>query len=212
MRWNSFRPLTLTAADHTIWLTAVNGESNTEITGLLRAWGQGDQEAGDRLVPLVYQQLRRRAAAYLKQERRSHTLQPTALVHEAFLRLVDQRQAAWQNRAQFYGIASQMMRRILVDHARRRNMNKRSGRWMRVSLTDVSAAAPDPGFDVLMLDTLLERLAAFDARKSRVVELRYFGGLSLEETARVLDVSPATIDREWRAARAWLHAQLTHGS
>jgi RNA polymerase sigma factor (TIGR02999 family) len=134
------------------------------------------------------------------------------LVHEAYLRLVDQRHVDWQNRAQFYGVASQMMRRVLVDHARRRKMDKRSGRWLRVSLTDLGAAAPDPGFDVLMLDTLLDRLAAFDLRKSRVVELRYFGGLSLEETAHVLDVSQTTIDREWRAARAWLHAQLTHGS
>ena len=184
-------------------------ESNVDVTGLLRAWGQGDRAAGERLVPLVYQQLRRRAAAYLRHERPNHTLQATALVHEAFLRLVDQRQAAWQNRAQFYGIASQMMRRILVDHARRRKMDKRSGRWMRVSLSDQTIASPDAGFDVLMLDTLLDRLAAFDARKSRVVELRYFGGLSLEDTAHVLEVSPATVDREWRAARAWLHTQLS---
>ena len=190
----------------------LNSESSPDVTGLLRAWGQGDREAGDRLVPLVYKQLRRRAAAYLRQERPNHTLQATAVVHEAYLRLAGQKRASWQNRAQFYGVASQMMRRILVDHARRRKMNKRSGRWVRVSLTDLGAAAPDPGFDVLMLDSLLDRLATFDARKSRVVELRYFGGLSLEETARFLDVSPATIDREWRAARAWLHAQLTHGS
>jgi RNA polymerase sigma factor (TIGR02999 family) len=212
MHWNSFVSLTLADADDTIWSTTVHSESNADVTGLLRAWGKGDRDAGDRLVPLIYQQLRRRAAAYLRRERPNHTLQATALVHEAFLRLVDQRQVAWQNRAQFYGVASQMMRRILVDHARRRKMNKRSGHWMRVSLTDLGAAAPDRGFDVLMLDSLLDRLAAFDARKSRVVELRYFGGLSLEETARFLDVSPATIDREWRAARAWLHAQLAHGS
>jgi RNA polymerase sigma-70 factor (ECF subfamily) len=190
----------------------LNNESSLDVTGLLRAWGQGDRAAGDRLVPLVYKQLRRRAAAYLRQERPNHTLQATAVVHEAYLRLAGQKRASWQNRAQFYGVASQMMRRILVDHARRRKMDKRSGRWVRVSLTDLGAAAPDPGFDVLMLDSLLDRLATFDARKSRVVELRYFGGLSLEETARFLDVSPATIDREWRAARAWLHAQLAHGS
>jgi RNA polymerase sigma factor (TIGR02999 family) len=182
--------------------------TSADVTALLRAWGAGDRGAGDRLVPLVYQQLRRRAAAYLRQEREHHTLQPTALVNEAYLRLIDQRQVAWQNRAQFFGIAAQMMRRILVDHARRRNMNKRSGQWLRVSLDD-RAAAPAAAFDVLMLDTLLDRLAAFDARKSRVVELRYFGGLSLEETARALDVSMATVDREWRAARAWLHSQLT---
>jgi len=186
--------------------------ASSGVTELLRAWGRGDQDAGDRLVPLVYQQLRRRAAAYLRQERPNHTLQATALVHEAYVRLVDQRHVAWQNRAHFYGVASQMMRRILVDHARRRKTDKRSGHWMRVSFSDLGNAAPDPAFDVLLLDTLLDRLAAFDLRKSRVVELRYFGGLSLEETAHVLDVSPATIDREWRAARAWLHTQLTHGS
>ena len=183
-----------------------------EVTALLRAWAAGQPGAADRLVPVIYQQLRRRAAAYLRVERRDHTLQPTALVHEAYLRLVDQQHVVWQNRAQFFGMASQMMRRILVDHARRRKMHKRSGRWMRVSLDDRAAAAPDAGFDVLMLDTLLDRLAAFDARKSRVVELRYFGGLSLEETAHVLDISPTTVDREWRAARAWLHTQLTRGS
>ena len=193
-------------------IPTVQSESGTGVTALLRAWGAGDQAAGERLVPLVYQDLRRRAAAYLRQERPNHTLQATALVHEAYLRLVDQRGVVWQNRAQFFGVASQMMRRILVDHARRRKMDKRSGRWMRVSLSDQRIASPDPGFDVLLLDTLLDRLAAFDARKSRVVELRYFGGLSLEDTARVLDVSPATVDREWRAARAWLHTQLTHGS
>ena len=193
-------------------IPTVQGESGIDVTALLRAWGAGDPAAGERLVPLVYQDLRRRAAAYLRQERPNHTLQATALVHEAYLRLVDQRGVVWQNRAQFFGVASQMMRRILVDHARRRKMDKRSGRWMRVSLSDQRVTSPDPGFDVLMLDTLLDRLAAFDARKSRVVELRYFGGLSLEETARVLDVSPATVDREWRAARAWLHTQLTHGS
>ena len=204
--------MTLNESSQRIWSDTLNSESSLDVTGLLRAWGQGDRAAGDRLVPLVYKQLRRRAAAYLRQERPNHTLQATAVVHEAYLRLAGQKRASWQNRAQFYGVASQMMRRILVDHARRRKMDKRSGRWVRVSLTDLGAAAPDPGFDVLMLDSLLDRLAAFDARKSRVVELRYFGGLSLEETARFLDVSPATIDREWRAARAWLHAQLTHGS
>jgi len=193
-------------------IRTVRTEAGVDTTALLRAWSAGDQAAGERLMPLLYQHLRRRAAAYLRQERPNHTLQPTALVHEVYLRLVDQPRVVWQNRAQFFGVASQMMRRILVDHARRRKMDKRSGRWMRVSLTDQQVAAPDPGFDVLLLDMLLERLAAFDPRKSRVVELRYFGGLSLEETAHVLEVSPATIDREWRAARAWLHAQLTHGS
>ena len=212
MRWNLPGAVDFEGVKPEDLVHTLNSESSPDVTGLLRAWRQGDREAGDRLVPLVYKQLRRRAAAYLRQERPNHTLQATAVVHEAYLRLAGQKRASWQNRAQFYGVASQMMRRILVDHARRRKMDKRSGRWVRVSLTDLGAAAPDPGFDVLMLDSLLDRLAAFDARKSRVVELRYFGGLSLEETARFLDVSPATIDREWRAARAWLHAQLTHGS
>ena len=182
------------------------------VTALLRAWGNGDQAAGEQLVPLIYQHLKRRAAAYLRHERPNHTLQATALVHEAFIRLAGQHQHAWQNRGQFFGIASQMMRRILVDHARRRKMDKRSGQWMRVSLADAGNACADAGFDVLLLDTLLERLAAFDARKSRVVELRYFAGLTLEETAGVMEISHATVEREWRAARAWLHTQLTDGS
>jgi RNA polymerase sigma factor (TIGR02999 family) len=182
---------------------------NVEVTALLRAWAAGQPGAADRLVPVIYQHLRRRAAAYLRGERRNHTLQPTALVHEAYLRLVDQQHVVWENRAQFFGVASQMMRRILVDHARRRKMHKRSGQWMRVSLADRPLPGPAADFDVLALDELLVRLAAFDARKSRVVELRYFGGLSLEETARVLDIAPRTVEREWRTARAWLHSQLT---
>lgn len=182
---------------------------SVEVTALLRAWTAGLPGAGDRLVPVIYQHLRRRAAAYLRGERRAHTLQPTALVHEAYLRLVDQRDVVWQNRAQFYGVASKMMRRILVDHARRRKMHKRSGQWMRVSVADCAMLGPVPDFDVLALDELLVRLAAFDVRKSRVVELRYFGGLSPEETACVLDIAPRTVEREWRAARAWLHSQLT---
>jgi RNA polymerase sigma-70 factor (ECF subfamily) len=182
---------------------------SVEVTALLRAWAAGQPGADDRLVPVIYQQLRRRAAAYLRVERRSHTLQPTALVHEAYLRLVDQQHVVWENRAQFFGIASQMMRRILVDHARRRKMHKRSGQSVRVSLSDCAPAGPGPDFDVLALDELLSRLAVFDARKSRVVELRYFGGLSLEETAGVLEIAPRTVEREWRAARAWLNSQLT---
>lgn len=179
-----------------------------EVTALLRAWAAGQPGAADRLVPVIYQQLRRRAAAYLRAERRDHTLQPTALVHEAYLRLVDQQHVVWRNRAQFFGMASQMMRRILVDHARRRKMHKRSGRWIQVALDDCALPGPAADFDVLALDELLVRLAAFDARKSRIVELRYFGGLSLEETASVLDIAPRTVEREWRAARAWLHSQL----
>jgi len=180
---------------------------SVEITALLRAWTAGQPGAADRVVPAIYQHLRHRAAAFLRAERRDHTLQPTALVHEAYMRLVRQDRADWQNRAQFFGVASQMMRRILVDHARRRKMHKRSGQWMRVPLS-VCAPGPAADFDVLALDELLVRLAAFDPRKSRVVELRYFGGLSPEETACVLGVAPRTVEREWRAARAWLHSQL----
>jgi RNA polymerase sigma factor (TIGR02999 family) len=161
-------------------------------------------------MSLLYHELRRRAAAYLRSERPGHTLQPTALVHEAYLRLVDQR-AGWQNRAQFVGMAAQMMRRILVDHARRHRMAKRSGRWVRVEF-DNDLPAAQHGFNVLVIDQLLTRLAGFDARKSRVIELRYFGGLSLDETAQVLQISRATVDREWRTARAWLYQQLTDGS
>jgi RNA polymerase sigma factor (TIGR02999 family) len=179
-----------------------------DVTALLREWAAGRSGAADRLVPVVYQQLRRRAAAHLRAEGRDHLLQPTALVNEAYLRLIDQRQVTWQNRAQFFGVASKMMRRVLVDHARRRNMRKRSGRWVKESVGDRPLPGPMVDFDVLALDELLVRLATFDPRKSRVVELRYFGGLSPEETACVLEIAPRTVEREWRAARAWLYSQL----
>jgi RNA polymerase sigma factor (TIGR02999 family) len=180
-------------------------------TGLLQAWSGGDSEARDRLATAVYQELRRRAAAYLRRERIGHTLQPTALVNEVFLLLVKQDRTAWQNRAQFFGVASQMMRRLLVDRARARNMAKRSGRWARVTL-DEELAQGQAAVDVLDLDRALSALAAFDARKSQVAELRFFGGLSLEETSHVLGISVATVEREWQAARAWLYARLTGAS
>ena len=181
---------------------------DVEVTALLRAWAAGQPGAADRLVPIVYQQLRRRAAVYLRGERRNHTLQPTALVHEAYLRLADQQQAIWQNRSQFFGLASQMMRRILVDHARRGTCTSARVNGCECALGS-RAAWTRCRFRVLALDELLVRLAAFDAQKSRVVELRYFGGLSLEETAEALDIAPRTVEREWRVARAWLHSQLT---
>jgi RNA polymerase sigma factor (TIGR02999 family) len=180
-----------------------------EVTQLLQAWGGGDASARDRLMPLVYQELRRRAAAHLRRERRDNTLQPTALVHEAYLRLVDQRRAVWQNRAQFFAVASQMMRRILVDRARRRRMMKRSGRWERVTLDEAVSVSHPAGVDVLDLDDALRRLEAFDERKSRIAELRFFGGLSLEETGQALGVSLATVERDWQAARAWLFKTLS---
>ena len=178
------------------------------VTGLLRAWGEGDAKAGDRLMPLVYAELRKRAAAYLRRERPGHTLQPTALVHEAYMRMAGQDRAAWKNRAQFFGVAACMMRRILVDHARALNMAKRAGRLINVELQDDHAVVAAPDIDVLALDEALTRLAAFDARKTAVAELRFFSGLSVEETAQVLGVSVATVEREWQVARAWLYSAL----
>ena len=180
-----------------------------EVTDLLRAWGEGDLGARDRLMTLVYGELRRRAAVHLRRERRDHTLQPTALVNEAYLRLVDQRSAAWQNRAHFFAIASRMMRRILVDRARAHRMAKRSGRWARVTLDDAARVAQPKDVDVLDLDAALTALAAFDERKSRVAELRFFGGLSLEEIGEALGLSMATVERDWQAARAWLFKTLS---
>ena len=181
---------------------------NADVSALLRAWGQGDLVARDRLMPLVYEELRRRARAYVRREGPGHALQPTALVHEAYLRLIKQDRIVWENRAQFYGIAAQMMRRILVDQARARKMAKRSGQWARVSLADVVAAREPQDVDLLDLHTALDELATFDERKSRVAELRFFGGLSLEESSQTLNISVATVEREWQAARAWLYARL----
>ena len=182
--------------------------AGADVSALLQAWSQGHVEARDRVMEVVYQELRRRAAAYLRRERAGHTLQPTALVHEAYLRLVDQNGTAWQNRAQFFGVASQIMRRILVDRARARKTTKRSGQWARVTL-DESVAEHDPrNVDVLDVDAALTDLATFDARKGQVAELRFFGGLTLEETGHVLGLSVATVEREWKVARAWLYARL----
>jgi RNA polymerase sigma factor (TIGR02999 family) len=182
-----------------------------DVTALLRAWSRGDADAGDRLVPLVYDELRRRAARHLRRERREHTLRPTGLVHEAYLRLVDQRQAAWENRSQFYAVAARVMRRILVDHARRHRAHKRGGSRCRVSLDEVDGAMPAAGadLDLIALEQALTELAALDPGKARVVELRFFGGLSLPETADALGVSQSTVSREWRMARAWLLRRIT---
>lgn len=187
-----------------------------DVTALLRAWGQGDAAAAERLVPLIYGELRRQAARHLRREnRRDHTLRPTALVHEAYLRLAGQRDAAWQNRGQFFAVAAQAMRRILVDHARRHRAAKRGRSWCRISLDEAGrrglamAAAPD--VDLLALEEALGELAALDPEKARLVELRFFGGSSLEEIADVLEVSPSTVSREWRLARAWLYRRVTEG-
>ena len=179
-----------------------------DVTGLLQAWSAGNLAARDELVGVVYQELRRRAAGRLRAERANHTLQPTALVHEVYLRLINQREIVWQNRAQFLGIASEMMRRILVDHARGHRMAKRSGRCVKVTIDEAVAGADPRDIDLLNLDEAMRRLAEFDPRKSRIAELRYFGGLTLEEIGHVLDVSVATVERDWHAARAWLYVQM----
>jgi RNA polymerase sigma-70 factor, ECF subfamily len=185
------------------------GSPPHDVTQLLHAWGNGDLDARERVVALVYEELRRRAAAHLRRERQGHTLQPTALVHEAYLRLVEQRDADWKNRAQFLAVASQMMRRILIDRARTRKRAKRLGDRQQVSLDNVDLASQPLEIDVLDLDVALTKLEAFDPRKCRIAELRFFGGLSLEETGHVLDVSLATVERDWQGARAWLFKTLT---
>lgn len=180
------------------------------ITELLIAWGDGRPEALDDLVPLVYADLRRLAAGYMIKETPGHSLQPTALVHEAYVRLVDQRRVQWRNRAHFFGVAANMMRRILVDHARKRRAEKRGGDVERVTLVgEEVAAAEQNGIDILALHESLERLAAFDPQQERIVELRYFGGLTIEEAAEVIGISAATVVREWTIAKAWLRADLS---
>jgi RNA polymerase sigma factor (TIGR02999 family) len=184
-------------------------QSEQEVSRLLQAWRGGDLEARDRLLAVVYQELRRRAAAYLRRERPGDTLQPTALVHEVYLRLIRQDRAAWQNRAQFFGVAAQMMRRILVDRARARKMNKRSGQWTRITLDENVAQRGLREVEVLDLDNALSELASFDPRKSQIAELRFFAGLSLEEAGHVLGISVASVEREWQAGRAWLYNRLS---
>jgi RNA polymerase sigma factor (TIGR02999 family) len=179
------------------------------VTELLRAWSRGDAAAQDELLPLIYQELRRRAAAQLRRERRGHTLQPTALVHEAYLRLVDQ-DVAWKSRAHFFSLASEMMRRVLVDHARGRKADKRAG-GTRVELDEALAISEERDVDLVLLDQALAELSDLDPRHGRIVELRFFGGLTLEETASVLGISPATVKREWTLARAWLYGRLKRG-
>jgi RNA polymerase sigma factor (TIGR02999 family) len=179
------------------------------VTQLLIGWSEGDKEALDKLVPLVYDELRRQAARYLRRERVGHTLQTTALIHEAYLKLVDQKNVHWQNRAHFFGIAAQLMRRILVDHARTKKRAKRGGSDIRVSLADATAIAKAQDLDVVALDEALERLARIDEQQSKIVELRFFSGLTVEETAEVLAISPATVKRDWSMAKAWLHREIS---
>lgn len=179
-----------------------------DVTGLLLAWGEGDGRILDRLVELVYADLKKKAAAYLRRERSGHTLQPTALVHETYLRLIDQKRVAWQNRAHFLGVASQLMRRILVDHARSRQARKRGGAGTRVTFDEDLAPAASGGLDILAFDAALAELAALDSQQARIVELRAFGGLGVEETARLLGISGATVKRHWAFAQAWLYSRF----
>ena len=184
-------------------------EPPEDVTALLARWSRGDSDALDALMPIIYTECRRIAARQLALERRDHSLDPTALVHELYLRLVDQRRASWENRAQFFGVAARLMRRVLVDHARARHAEKRGGDAVFVSL-DAAADTPDDSHvaDVLAIDEALERLAAHDPEQVQIVELRYFAGLTVEETARVVGRSPRTVKREWRLAKAWLYQEL----
>ncbi len=180
----------------------------SDVTRMLLRWRDGDEQALTQLMPLVYDELHRLAGKYLRRERPDHTLQTTALVHEAYLRLVEQTHTDWRNRAHFFGVAAQLIRRILVDYARSRHAARRGSGGIRLTLDDARLSAKEREAELLALDDALTDLAAIDARQSRVVELRYFAGLNIEETAEVLNLSPATVKREWSSARAWLYNQL----
>ena len=179
-----------------------------EVTELLQQWSNGRNDARDQLFPVIYAELRRLAAGYMRHERVDHTLQPTALVHEAFLKLIDQRAVRWQSRAHFFGIAAQAMRRILVDHARAHAADKRGAGESPVSLDEARLVGTAPSVDVIALDEALTRLAALDPLQSRLVEARFFGGLTIDEAAELFQISPATVGREWTLAKAWLYAEL----
>jgi RNA polymerase sigma factor (TIGR02999 family) len=183
-----------------------------DVTGLLVRWGNGDQAALEELTPLVYDELRRLARAYLRHERQGHTLESTALVHEAYMRLVDQREVQWQSRNQFFGIAASLIRRILVDHARARLAAKRGGSSVKLSLDEAMAAAEKKDLDLIALNDALKALSETDSQQARIVELRYFAGLTIEETAEVIGISPATVKRDWLVAKAFLKREmLRHG-
>ena len=182
--------------------------SADNLTGLLTEWSQGDKTALETLTPLVYDELRRIAHRYMQSEREGHTLQTTALVNEAYLRLADQQKIEWQNRAHFFAVTAHVMRHILIDHARRRHYAKRGGEAQQVPMEEAAVMSHPRAAELVALDEALDGLAKLDPRKSRVVELRYFGGLSLEETAEVLEVSPITVRRDWRAAKAWLYRRM----
>ena len=198
---DSEQPVNQTAPDPT----------NTEMSGLLRAWSDGDRAALDRLTPIVYDELHRLASRYMRGERPGHSLQTTALVNEAYMRLVDYKSMKWQNRAHFFAVSSQLMRRILVEHARRHNL-KRGGGIPHVSFEDTAEVGGDRAADLVALDDALDALARVDPRKVQVVEMRFFGGLSVEETAEVLKISAVTVMRDWSTAKTWLYRELTGGA
>jgi RNA polymerase sigma factor (TIGR02999 family) len=192
----------------------MNGASSADLTGLLRAWSAGDADAGDKLISLVYKELRRQAARYLAHERANHTLRPTALVNEVYLRLANQNRVVWQDRAHFFAVAATVMRRLLVDYARQQGASKRGGHVRTVALDDGEwiSVSNAPDLDVLALNEALVELSAVDPLRTKMIELRFFAGLTSDETAEVLGVSTATVTRGWRLARAWLHRRLTQGS
>jgi RNA polymerase sigma factor (TIGR02999 family) len=183
-----------------------------EVTQLLIAWSNGEEDTQEKLVPLIYDELRRIARRYMKREPAGHTLQTTALVNEAYLRLIEQKGVKWQNRAHFFAISAQLMRRILVSMARARHANKRGGEARQVSLDEALVISEERAAELVALDEAMNELAALDPRRSRVVELRYFGGLSVEETAEVLNISPETVMRDWKRAKAWLFTELSDDS
>jgi len=186
--------------------------SPTDVTLMLKRLSAGDQEAVNMLVPVLYDELRRLAAYYLRKERSDHTLQATALVHEAYVRLVDQREVEWKNRNHFFGVAAQLMRRVLLDHARKHQAAKRGGPLRKVKLDDAVAMCEENAAELVALDGLLTRLSTIDPQQTRVVELRFFGGMSVEETAEVMNISPATVKREWAMAKAWFARELSRAA
>jgi RNA polymerase sigma factor (TIGR02999 family) len=183
-------------------------DSPGEITDLLAQLSKGNQSAQEKLIPLVYEELRRLAASYMRRERNDHTLQPTALVHEAYLKLIGQRETNWSNRAHFFGVAASLMRRILIDHARGHLRNKRGGALQRVSLDESLGFSEERSQELLAIDEALDKLEKTDNRQSRIVTLRFFGGLTEQEIAEVLNLSPRTVQREWAFAKAWLHGEI----
>jgi RNA polymerase sigma factor (TIGR02999 family) len=189
----------------------MSSASQHQVTQLLLDWSKGNVDALNELIPLVDRELNRLAHHYMRRERPGHTLQTTALVNEVYLKLVDQKHAHWKNRAHFFALSAQLMRRILVDHARKRKYAKRGGGAEKVTFDEVTAVLPERGKDLVAVDDALQRLASIDPRKSKVVELRFFGGLSVEETAEVLKVSPLTVKRDWSMAKAWLYNLLSNG-